>query len=308
MTQRTPNFLAGTALAEARAVLREELITAGVVTVRFIREEANDGGFWASQAALAKRDGAVEADPSLNARVTRVLSALVDERVPGWNAEGGRSQIDWAVEVDAVDHRHYDNVKFERQRVLGEAASADSSTILTGNAIAAVLLAMGSVAPTDRATIQHLRDGLKVLVDNTRTDQVRFLTAAQRELLVEGIAGTRTRNGSEQEWVADVVSHGYHGYEHAPDVALVQKLATETLDDVVEGICGPLHITGGSDHEQGKRLALIEIFSLPQAREALEAVAEAWGDDMLQSLPEPNEDDEAAGHEAATSTEPGPRG
>ncbi|OUM04468.1 hypothetical protein [Variovorax sp. JS1663] len=299
MTQPIPNFLAGTALAEARAGLREKLITAGVVTVRFISEAANDGGFWASQAVLAKRDGAVEADPSLNALVTRVLSALVDERVPGWSAgDGGRSQIDWAVEVDAIDHRHYDNVKFERQRVLGAETSAHSSTILADNAVAAVQLALGGVAPTDRATIQRLRDGLVVLVDRTRTDQARFLTDAQRELLVEGIAGTRTVHGHEQEWISDVVRHGYHGYEHAPDAELVQKLATESLDDVIEGICGPLHIVGGSDQEQSKRHSLIELFSMPQSREALEAVAETWGDAMLQSLPEPEEDEEAVGLEA----------
>ena len=302
MTNQTPSkplALTGDALVEARAALRAQLIAAGVVTVRFLIEEANDGGHQAAQAAMVDRSGAVVADRDLNALALHVLTRWVDDRVQDWNAgDGGRSQIDWAVEVDAMDHRHYDNVKFERQRVIGTASSADSSTILADNAIAAVLLAMGSLAPTDRASIQHLRDGLKVLVDNTRTDQVRFLTAAQRELLVEGIAGTRTRNGSEQEWVTDVVSHGYHGYEHAPDIELVQKLATETLDDVVEGICGPLHITGGSDHEQGKRLGLIEIFTLPQSREALEAVAEAWGDEMLQSLPEPDEDEpEAVGQE-----------
>lgn len=291
--------LTGDALAEARAALRAQLIAAGVVTVRFLIEEANDGGHQVAQAAMVDRSGAVVADRNLNALAVRVLTRWVDDRVQDWNSgDGGRSHIDWAVEVDAMDHRHYDNVKFERQRVIGAASLADSSAILSDNAVAAVLLAMGSVAPTDRASIEHLRDGLKVLVDNTRTDQVRFLTAAQRDLLVEGIAGTRTRNGSEQEWVKEVVSNGYHGYEHAPDIDLVQQLATETLDDVVEGICGPLHITGGSDHEQGKRLGLIEIFTLPQGREALEAVADVWGDEMLQSLPEPDDDEEAVDLEA----------
>lgn len=297
-TTSKPLALTGDALVEARAALRSQLIAAGVVTVRFLIEEANDGGHQVAQAAMVDRSGAVVADRNLNALAVHVLTRWVDDRVQDWNAgDGGRSQIDWAVEVDAMDHRHYDNVKFERQRVIGAASLADSSTIHTDNAIAAVLLAMGSVAATDRASIEHLRDGLKVLVDNTRTDQVRFLTAAQRELLVEGIAGTRTRNGSEQEWVTEVVSNGYHGYELAPDLDLVQQLATETLDDVVEGICGPLHITGGSDHEQGKRLGLIEIFALPQSREALEAVADAWGADMLQSLPESDEDEEAGGQE-----------
>ena len=200
-----PLALTGDALVGARAALRSQLIAAGVVTVRFLIEEANDGGHQAAQAAMVDRSGAVVADRDLNALAVRVLTRWVDDRVQDWNAgDGGRSQIDWAVEVDAMDHRHYDNVKFERQRVIGTGSSADSSSILADNAIAAVLLYMGSVAPTDCGGIQHLRDGLKVLVDNTRSDQIRFLTAAQRELLVEGIAGTRTRNGSEQEWVADV--------------------------------------------------------------------------------------------------------
>ncbi|CAN7375234.1 hypothetical protein [Variovorax sp. LjRoot178] len=303
MTNQTPSKtcgLTGDALVEARAALRAKLIAAGVVTVRFVDEAANDGGFWASQAVLSKRDGAIEAEPSLIALATNVLSALVDERVPGWAAgDGGRSQVDWAVEVDALDHRHYDNVKFERQRVLGAASMVESSTILADNASAAVLLAMGGVAPTERSRIQYLRDGLRVLVDRARTDHARFLTEAQRELLIEGIAGTRTYRGHEQEWVSEVVWNGYHGYEHASDIELVQKLAPESLDDVVEGICGPLHITGGSDQEQSKRHSLIEVFSMPQGREALEAVAEVWGDEMLQSLPEPDEDErEAVGQEA----------
>ena len=299
-TSNKIRVLTGDALVEARVVLRAKLMAAGVITVRFIDEAANDGGFWASQAVLSKRDGAVETDPSLIALATQVLSALVDERAPGWAAgDGGRSQIDWAVDVDAMDHRHYDNVKFERQRVLGSPAPAEASTIHAHNASAAVLLAMGSVAPTDRARIQFLRDGLKVLVDRTRTDHARFLTEAQRELLIEGIAGTRTYRGHEQDWVSEVVWNGYHGYEHASDTELVQKLALKSLDQVIEGICGPLHITGGSDQEQSKRHSLIEVFSMPQGREALEAVAEACGDEMLQSLPEPDEDEpEAVGQEA----------
>lgn len=184
--------LTGDALTEALAALRAKLLAAGVATVRFLIEEANDGGHQASQAALVDRSGAVVGDQVLNALVVRVLTRLVDDRVPDWNAgDGGRSQIDWAVGVDAMDHRHYDNVRFERQRVLGAPALAESSTILADNASAAVLLAMGGVAPTDRSRIQHLRDGLKVLVDHSRTDQARFLTEAQRELHIDGIAGTR---------------------------------------------------------------------------------------------------------------------
>lgn len=118
MTYPTPSktlALTGDALAEARAALRAKLIAAGVVTVRFLIEEAKDGGHQAAQAAMVDRRGAVVADQDLNALAVRVLTRWVDDRVQDWNSgDGGRSQIDWAVEVDAMDHRHYDNVKFER--------------------------------------------------------------------------------------------------------------------------------------------------------------------------------------------------
>lgn len=292
--------LYGHALTEAIAALRARLMSADVATVRFLTEEANDGGHRAVQLAMVRGDGGVVGDRELRATVLHVLSSLVDERVPGWDAgDGGRSQIDWAVGVDAMDHRHYDNVKFERRRVLGAATLADSSEILADNAQAAMLLAMGDVAPTDRSATEYLRRGLKVLADHTRADQARFLSPAQRDLLIEGIAGTRLRNGNEDEWVTEVVTDGFVGYEHAPDVVLVQKLATEALDDVVEGVCGPLRIFGGSDQELNKRRSFIEVFTLPQSLQALEAVAETRGDDLLQSLPELDEDEpEAAGQEA----------
>lgn len=299
MTNTTQAILVGAQLEEARLALRDKLLAAGVETVRFLVEKANEGAHQAKNVAMVDRSGAVVHDRALDEIVVRVLSFVVDERVPGYGAGGGgRSKIDWALRADAMDHRHYDYVKLERQRVLGSPTRDESLKIHSSNASSAMLLAMGGVAPKDRSTLQYLHDALSVLVDHARTDQVSFLTVAQREMLIEGIAGTRTMPGHERDWVADAVWHGYHGYEFASDTELVQKLATESLDEIIEGILGPLHIVEGSDQEKSKRHALIEVFTLPQSRAALEAVAESWGDELLSSLPEPDADEESVGQEA----------
>lgn len=290
--------------AQQRLELRLKLLKAGVATARFNIEEANDGASQSFHAEFADLQGRRIVDADLATVSLQVMVGWVDVHVPGWSADdGGRSQIDWALEVDAFQHQHFDHVKFERRRLLDTASDmVASSHILADNARAALLLAMGELAPTDKSSRQHLHDGAKILLDQTRTDQVRFLNAAQRELLIEGIAGTRLRHGNEQEWVSEVVNFGYMDYERAPDLALVQKLATETLDDVVEGICGPLRITAGSDREQNTRQALLEVFTLPQSLEALRAVAEDCGQELLLSLPGIDvEEPDAAGTEAPSA-------
>lgn len=274
-------------LARERAVCRSSLIEAGVVTARFQLEIANDGGHQAFHAALADASGClVPISEQKTELLAKFLNAWVDTHVPGWEAgDGGRSQFDWAPETDALHHQHFDNVKFERRRLLdGATDMGASSYILAENARTALLLAMGDLAPTDKSAQQHLLDGARILIDQTRTDQLRFLSDAQRELLINAIAGTRVKHGHAEEWIADVAWHGYIGYEHAPDVELVQKLATESLDEVVEGICGPLRVTGGSDHEQNTRGSLVEVFTSPRSLEALNAVADEMGDDLLASL------------------------
>jgi len=291
-------------LAQQRLELRQKLLGAGVATARFNLEESNGGAFQSFQAEFVDRQGARIVDAELTNAALQVIVSWVDAQVPGWSADdGGRSQIDWAIEVDAFQHQHFDSVKFERRRLLDAASDmAASSQILADNARAALLLAMGDLAPTDRSAQQHLRVAAKIVMDQSRTDQVHFLSDAQRDLLIEGIAGTRLKHGNEQEWVTEAVTYGYVGYEHAPDVDLVQKLATESLDEVVEGICGPLHITAGSEREQKTRHALIAALTLPQSLEALNAIAEDWGDAMLSSLPEADEiEPEAAGHDAPSA-------
>jgi hypothetical protein len=273
-------------LANERIALRLKLLDAGVSALRFDVEGGNDGGHEACTTVLVARDGAFITDGALKEAVAGVLTSWVDAELPGWTeGDGGRSQIDWAVEVDAFQHQHFDNVKFERRRLLGAATDMSaSSNILAQNARTALLLAMGDLAPADKSAQQYLVDGARVLIDYTRTDALRFLTEAQRELLISAIAGTRVKYGHSEEWIADVVSNGYVGYEHAPDTDLMQKLATESLDDLVEGICGPARITAGSDFEVTTRSALVEAFTLQQSLDALDAVADAWGDDLLESL------------------------
>ncbi|CAN7769748.1 hypothetical protein LJR290_007462 [Variovorax sp. LjRoot290] len=297
-------------LALQRAAYRSFLSEVGIVTARFQLEVANDGVHQAFHAALADASGRLVSISEWKMGewkmelLARFLRAWVDTHVPGWEAgDGGRSQFDWAVETDALQHQHFDNVKFERRRLLAAASDMnESSNILADNARTALLLAMGDLAPTDKSAQQYLRDGARTVIDQTRTDQARFLSDEQRNLLIEGIAGTRVRHGSETEWITDVVWHGYIGYEQAPDIDLVQKLATETLDDVVEGIVGPSRITSGSEREQKTRQALVDALTLPKCLEALNAVAEAWGEDMLLSLPEVDEDEpEVASKEAPTA-------
>lgn len=269
-----------------RTALRLELLAAGARTVRFLIEEANDGGFYSVQAAIADDRGALLTDTALISRVSSCLTRWVDLEVPGWSkGDGGRSQIDWALDADAFDHRHYDHVRIERRRLLGEAPPA-ASQILAENAAAAVLAAMGDLAPADKSSRQQLREALRAIVDHNRTDQARFLSAEQRELLIEGIAGTRVTHGNEAEWIADVVRNGYTGYEFAPDMELVQKLATESLDDVVDGIVGTPISEAGKAQQEDMKQELVTALTLPQSLEALYAVAEAWGEDMLDSLRE----------------------
>jgi hypothetical protein len=273
-------------LAEERINLRRRLLDAGVATLRFDAEGGNDGGHQAFTAVLVARDGAFIADRSLKDETVRVLASWIDAELPGWTeGDGGRSQIDWALEVDAFQHQHFDHVKFERRRLLGAATDMNASShILADNARAALLLVMGDLAPADKSAQQYLADGARVLIDYTRTDQAHFLSDAQRDLLINAIAGTRTTQGNEQEWIADAVLNGYVGYDHAPDADLVKKLATESLDDLVEGICGPAHITAGSDFEIATRGTLVDVFTLQQSLDALNSVADAWGDSLLESL------------------------
>jgi hypothetical protein len=288
-------------LVRQRLELRLKLMAAGVATARFDIAEENDSGCQSFRAQFAARDGQRIVNTELASNSLKVMVAWVDEHVPGWSKDdGGRSRIDWAVEVDAFQHQHFDNVRLERRRLLDAASDWNESTsIMADNARKALLVAMGDLAPTEAFALQHLSDRTRVVVDQTRKDRERFLSDQQRGMLIDGIAGTQIRHGNEVEWVADVVWNGHPGYFHASDRELVQLLVNEPLDEIVEGIVGPLRVTGGSDEEQRTRQALIEALTLPKSIEALRAAADDPGSDLLRSLPGVDDDEvDSASHDA----------
>ncbi|MFZ3121649.1 MAG: hypothetical protein WA159_25415 [Variovorax sp.] len=267
----------------AREAIRRELLAAGMRSAQFDLEGRN--GFVTSTRLLVADDSGVALqDQGLLNRAEACLSRWVDAVVPGWDADGGgRSRVTWSLDLDALDHAHYDNVNFERRRVLPGASGTSDSWILAENAVDATLLAMGPIAPTDAAARVRVMTALGVLTERERSDQLRFLTEAQRATLIEAICATRVSDHDEA-WISDVVLHGYFGYLDAPDVEIVQKLATETLDQAIESMRGPSAGAAAAERVCDVRARLIEALTRPESLSALDAVTDEMGDQMLASL------------------------
>jgi hypothetical protein len=267
----------------AREAIRLELLAAGMRSAQLDLEGRN-GSVTSTRLLIADDAGVALRDQALLNRAQACLSHWVDVVVPGWDADGGgRSRLNWSLDLDALDHAHYDNVNFERRRILPGASGASDRWILAENAVDATLLAMGAVAPPDAAARVRVMTTLGVLTERERTDQPRFLTEAQRATLIEAICATRFGD-HDDAWISDVVLHGYFGYLYAPDVEIVQKLATETLGQVVESMCGPSAGETASNNARDFRARVISALTCPASLLALDDVADEMGDQMLASL------------------------
>lgn len=219
----------------SRAQTRQQLLDVGVVSVSF-RVSGQDGRRTA-RLLMEDAEGILVDSQMLREQVARTLTAHVDAEAPGWDqGDGGRSEMNWAVQYDSLDHRHYDVVRMERNRVLkSEHGLSHSGDSLAESAVAAVLVAMGDLAPKQLEHCQSLRAGLFPLIEAVRSDQVRFLKAAQREVLLSAIVGNLVSEGDvTEDWIGEVVRDGHIGLEIAPDARLVQELATLRVEDLVE--------------------------------------------------------------------------
>lgn len=109
---------------------------------------------------------------------------------------------------------------------------ADESTEIGGiriaapvSASAALMLMLETVIVDTPAARRAIEMAVASIVRQHARDSVVILTLEEREHLISGLIETRKawQSSGEDDWIGDVVQHGYDGYAAEPDVGLIEN-------------------------------------------------------------------------------------
>lgn len=90
---------------------------------------------------------------------------------------------------------------------------------------AALLLMLESVIADTPAARRAVEMAVAMIVRQHARDRVAILTEDERQSLIAGMIETRQawQASGEDDWIGDVVQHGYDGYAAEPDVSLIES-------------------------------------------------------------------------------------
>ncbi|MFJ1470214.1 hypothetical protein [Massilia orientalis] len=90
---------------------------------------------------------------------------------------------------------------------------------------AALLLMLESVIADTPAARRAVEMAVASIVRQHARDRVVILTDDEREHLITGVIETRKawQSSGEDDWIGDVVQHGYDGYAAEPDIGLIEN-------------------------------------------------------------------------------------
>lgn len=90
---------------------------------------------------------------------------------------------------------------------------------------AALLTMLESVIATTPAARRAVEMAVASIVRQHARDRVVILTDDERQHLLTGLIETRKawQSSGEDDWIADIVQHGYDGYAAEPDIGLIEN-------------------------------------------------------------------------------------